>query len=282
MHPAPINFGRLTLRFDGEPHIMGILNCTPDSFSDGGEHLKPEIAIAAGLRMVEEGAAILDIGGESTRPGATPVSANDEVARVVPVIKGLRRHTQALISIDTTKASVAEAALLAGADIVNDVSGASMDPEMLPLLARTQAVAVLMHMRGTPRTMQRDTHYEDVVDSVASAIDALIERAVAAGVEPQRIIVDPGIGFGKNVLGNLRLIKHTRRFGQGRHAVLMGPSRKSFIGRILDQPDPAQRAWGTAGAVAASVSAGAHILRVHDVRPMREVTQVAYAIAQAP
>ncbi len=283
MTPAAIDFGHAALRFDGAAHIMGILNVTPDSFSDGGVHLQTEAAVASGLQMLQDGATILDIGGESTRPGAQPVSPQQELDRVVPVIAALRKAApQAIISIDTTKAAVAAACLKAGADIVNDLSGFDFDPQMASVVADAGAAAVLMHIRGTPRTMQRDTHYDDVVDDVCAALDARIKAAVDKGVQRHRLMVDPGIGFGKNMQGNVRLIKHAHRFGHGEHAVLIGPSRKSFIGHILSEPDPTKRVWGTAGAVAAAVCFGAHILRVHDVKPMVEAIRVAEAIHGAP
>ncbi len=281
-HPTPIDFGRTTLRFDGPAHIMGIINCTPDSFSDGGAHLDKVKAVEAGLLMVEQGASILDVGGESTRPGAWPVGLQEELDRVVPVIEALRRRSEVLISVDTMKAAVAEAALAAGADMVNDVTGMTGDASMARVVARSGAAAVLMHMRGDPRTMQRDTDYGgDLVEVIADGLDALVERAVEAGVARERLIVDPGIGFGKDGEGNLRLIGSAGRFGRGGLAVLIGPSRKSFIGQVLGIADPAERDWGTAAACAAAVMSGAHVLRVHAVGPMVQVARMAHAIMRA-
>lgn len=280
VHPAPIDLGRTVLRFEGPPLIMGILNTTPDSFSDGGRHLDPSRAIEAGLAMIEQGADILDIGGESTRPGADPVGEGEELARVLPVIEGIRRHEGRIaISIDTTKAAVAAAALDAGADILNDVSGMRREAEMAGVVASRGAAAVLMHMRGTPRTMQADTLYDDLVDEVGAHLRALVGSAVSAGVNEGKLIVDPGIGFGKDVGGNLSLIKHTRRFSVEGRPVLIGPSRKSFIGHLLAIDDPRLREWGTAGAVAAAVFCGAHILRVHEVGPMWQASRIAHAVS---
>lgn len=281
-HPDPIKLGSCVLRFDGPPLIMGVINCTPDSFSDAGEHLSPEAAVKSALEMVAAGASILDIGGESTKPGSEPVPLETEIERVIPVIREIRRQNATIaISVDTTKASVAARALESGADIVNDVTGMSLDPEMREVVADHDAAAVLMHMRGSPKTMQDNTVYTELVEEIRRQLDHLVAQSVAAGVDEKKLIVDPGIGFGKDVQGNLSLIKHTRHFGSGGRPVLIGPSRKSFIGRLLKISDPKEREWGTAGAIAASVCFGAHILRVHEVGPMWQVSRIAHAVSAA-
>lgn len=267
--------------------IMGVVNVTPDSFSDGGRHADPERAIAHGLALLAEGADLLDVGGESTRPGAAGVDPAVELARVVPVIAGLRARCSAPISVDTQKAEVARAALSAGATIVNDVSAGRHDPQMLPLVASSGAAAVLMHMQGTPQDMQRAPHYEsDVVTEVLAFLRERAAAALEAGVAPERIVIDPGIGFGKRLEHNLALLKRTRELGSLGLPVLVGPSRKSFIAevnrrmqapRAEDRPD--ERLGGTAAAVALAVLGGAAIVRVHDVRVMAEAARVAFASA---
>ncbi len=261
--------------------VMGIVNATPDSFSDGGQCLDPESAIKRGLHMARHGAAILDIGGESTRPGAPPVSAAEEIERVVPVIRGLADQTDALLSVDTSKAAVARAALAAGASIVNDVSGLHRDPEMLDVLRTTQAGCVVMHMRGTPDTMQTMTDYADLMGDIITYFRDILDRTAAAGVARERLILDPGIGFAKTAEQNLELIAHLARLRDLGRPLLLGPSRKSFIGKLLPGTEPQERGWGTAGAVACCVLCGADIVRVHDVDEMRQVAVVAAAIRQA-
>jgi dihydropteroate synthase len=281
-HPDPIELMSSTLSFDGPPLIMGIINCTPDSFSDGGDHLSADIAVKSAMAMVRAGASILDVGGESTRPGSKPVSLDSELERVIPVIREIRlRDKVTAISVDTTKAAVADAAIIAGADIVNDVSGMTHDPDMTAVVAGHGAAAVLMHMRGSPKTMQSNTVYTDIVDEIRRRLDALVERSVAAGVDEKKLVVDPGIGFGKDVAGNLSLLRYINRFSAGGRPVFMGSSRKSFIGQVLQIADPREREWGTAGAVAAAVCFGAHILRVHEVGPMWQVSRIAHAISAA-
>lgn len=261
---------------------MGILNTTPDSFSDGGDHLDPGAAIAAGLAMVEAGATVLDVGGESTRPGATPVSAEEEAARVLPVLRGLRDQTDAVLSIDTMKASVAAQALDAGADIVNDVTALSFDPEMGPLVARAGCGVVLMHMRGTPQTMNALARYDDVVERVAGHLAERLRWATETlGVDPEAIVLDPGLGFAKDQAHNLRLMRRLDRITALGRPVLLGPSRKRFIGALTGAADPKARDWGTCGAVAAGVFLGAHIFRVHNVRAAHDAARVAHAIATA-
>jgi len=261
-------------------HVMGILNVTPDSFSDGGLYIDPGQAIQRGLQMAAEGADIIDVGGESTRPGSEPVSAEKEIKRVLPVIEGLASQCGCLISIDSSKAKVAEEALQAGARIVNDISGMTFDPEMARLVSRTRAGVVLMHIKGVPRNMQRNPHYEDVTAEICAVLRDHIEEAVQAGVAPQRIVIDPGIGFGKRVTDNLTLIRELGRLGSLGRPILVGPSRKSFIGEVLDLPAD-QRLEGTLAAVAVSVINGARIVRVHDVKAVRRAVDTVDAILNA-
>lgn len=258
--------------------IMGVLNTTPDSFSDGGQFENPEQAIKAGRAMACAGADIVDVGGESTRPGADPVSVEVEVARVAPVISGLVDAGISNVSIDTTKARVAEAALLAGATIINDISGLSFDPELGAVAAEHGALMVLSHTRGRPRDMQsgRITYPEGVVDAVRSFLEGALRRAEDAGVEPEAVFVDPGIGFGKNLDHNLELLRHLECLRVSGCPILVGTSRKTFIGEITGRPVSA-RAFGTASTVALSVAAGADAVRVHDVGAMRDVVRVADA-----
>jgi len=257
--------------------LMGVVNVTPDSFSDGGRFLEPGAAVKHALRMVEDGADILDVGGESTRPGSEPVSVEEERARVVPVIEHLAEEAPGTpVSVDTRKAGVAEAALTAGATIVNDVS-AGADPEMFPLVRDSGAGMVLMHMKGEPKTMQEAPTYDDVVAEVRGFLRERLEAAVFEGIASERLCIDPGIGFGKTLEHNLVLMRYLDALFDLERPVLVGPSRKSFIGNILDVP-PDERMEGTAGAVAWLVGRGAHIVRVHDVREVARVVRVVEAI----
>ena len=264
---------------------MGILNVTPDSFSDGGRYLRPEAAVEHGARMIAEGADIVDVGGESTRPGAEPVSAQQELARVRPVIEGLAAaHPGACFSIDTSKASVARAALEAGASLINDVSALRADADMAALVAASGAECCLMHMLGEPRTMQRDPRYTDVVDEVKAFLHERLAFAVGAGVREEQVLLDPGIGFGKTVAHNLELL---RRLGELRalgRPLVIGTSRKSFLGRIaaashgLEEPVGVQeRLPGTLASNVLALERGASVFRVHDVAPAREALAVAAA-----
>ncbi len=259
------------------PLVMGVVNVTPDSFSDGGRFHAAQDAIAHGLRLLDEGADWLDVGGESTRPGAAPVEASVEQARVIPVIRGLARaRSDARISVDTRRASVAAAAIAAGARMVNDVS-ALEDPRMGALVAAAEVDVVLMHMRGTPATMQHDTRYGDVVGEVAGWLAGRVELALAAGVARRRVILDPGIGFGKAWAHNPRLIRAVPRFAELGHRVLIGASRKRFIGEMLGVEEPSRRVFGSVGAALAAAAAGASILRVHDVRETIQALHVFWA-----
>jgi dihydropteroate synthase len=260
--------------------VMGILNVTPDSFSDGGRFLDRAAAVAHATRMVEDGADILDVGGESTRPGSNAVSVDEELERVRPVIERLAElHPAIPISIDTRKASVAAEALTAGAAIVNDVSGGA-DPDMFDIVKERDAAVVLMHMRGDPKTMQDSPRYDDVVGEVHEYLRQRIEAAELAGIDPERIAIDPGIGFGKDLEHNLELMRRVDVLLDLRRPVLVGPSRKRFLGTILDVPED-DRVEGTIGAVVWLVSRGAHLARVHDVKEVVRAVRVADAIARA-
>ncbi len=260
--------------------VMGILNVTPDSFSDGGRFLDRATAVAHATRMVEDGADILDVGGESTRPGSTPVSADQELERVHPVIERLAElHPAVPISIDTRKADVAAEALDAGATIVNDVSGGA-DPSMFDLVRHREAAVVLMHMQGDPTTMQEAPHYDDVVGEVHEYLRQRIEASELAGIDPERIAIDPGIGFGKDLDHNLELMHGVDALLDLGRPVLVGPSRKKFIGTILDLPEE-ERVEGTVGAVVWMVARGAHLVRVHDVKEVVRAVRVSDAISRA-
>ena len=255
---------------------MGVVNVTPDSFSDGGLFLDPEAAIAHGLELAEAGAEILDVGGESTRPGAEPVGVDEELGRVVPVIRGLV-GSQSRISIDTSKAPVAAAALEAGAEIVNDVTALRGDPAMAALCAERGATVVLMHMLGEPRTMQEDPRYDDVIAEVKAFLAERIEAAVAAGIAEERIWLDPGIGFGKTAAHNMELLRRLRELRELGRPLVVGTSRKSFIGRVDGSPAD-QRLGGTIASSVLAAAEGADVLRVHDVTEMRQALAVATAI----
>ena len=259
------------------PLVMGIVNVTPDSFYDGGHYTLPEQAVAHALELIEQGADLLDIGAESTRPGASPVSQEDELVRLIPVIAELARRVTVPISVDTSKAAVAESALSAGACMVNDVSALRWDPAMASVVARSGAAVVLMHMQGTPHTMQNAPQYDDVVEEVVSFLSGRIRVAEAAGIPRTHIILDPGIGFGKLLTHNLELINRLSEVTKLNCPVLVGPSRKAFIGQLTDR-QVEHREWGTAAAVALAVDRGAAILRVHDVAMMADVVKVAAAM----
>lgn len=259
-------------------YLMGVLNVTPDSFSDGGQFDSVATALEQAKYLVAAGADILDIGGQSTRPQAVEVDVETELARVIPVIEAVRSQLDVPISVDTTRAVVAKAAVEAGADIINDISGAMFDPDMLPTIAALQVPLILMHLRGTPQTMQQLTDYQDLVGEIQSFLQARIEAAIAAGIDLAHLMIDPGIGFAKTYSQNLELLRRVAEFRALGCPILIGPSRKSFIGHILNQPDPQQRVWGTAAACGAAIAGKADVLRVHDVQEMRDVCRVADAI----
>jgi dihydropteroate synthase len=267
-----------TFHWGKRTYLMGILNVTPDSFSDGGEFDNLETALAQAKRLIDEGADIIDVGGQSTRPGAVQISLEEELNRVIPIIKALRKEVSIPISIDTTRASVAQAAVKTGADIVNDISGGTYDTEMFPVVARLGVPFIMMHIRGTPQTMQQLTDYQDLIAEIIQFFEQQIDRATEAGIERSRIIIDPGIGFAKNYAQNLELLRRTSEFKALGLPILVGASRKSFIGRILNQNDPKMRVWGTAAACCAAIAGSADILRVHDVAQISDVCKVADAI----
>lgn len=254
-----------TLTLGRRTHVMGILNVTPDSFSDGGCYLDVQRAVDHAKLMVSEGATLVDIGGESSRPGASPVSVAEELARVLPVIGAVADATDALISVDTYKADVARKALEAGAHIVNDITALRGDVEMASVVARMEAGLILMHMKGTPRTMQQAPQYKDVVHDVRSSLQESIKIAEGQGITAEHIIIDPGIGFGKTTEHNLELLKRLTEFQSLNKPLLIGTSRKSFIGNILDLP-VMERVEGTAATVCWAIAHGADIVRVHDVK----------------
>lgn len=269
-----------TLTLDlSHTHVMGIINVTPDSFSDGGRFSQTETAVEHGLKLVAEGADILDIGGESTRPGAAPVCLDEELARVIPVIERLRAATAVPISIDTTKAEVARQAAQAGAEIINDITALQGDPAMPAIAAASGAGVVLMHMLGTPQTMQVNPEYQDVVTEVRDYLGERMLAAKAAGIAAERIVLDPGIGFGKTIAHNLEIFRRMGEFMTLGRPILVGPSRKAFIGKILGGLPPGERVEGTAAAVTAAILAGARVVRVHDVGAIARVARVADALA---
>jgi dihydropteroate synthase len=251
------------------PLVMGVLNVTPDSFSDGGQFVETSLAVERALRLAAEGADLLDVGGESTRPYSTPVDAKTELARVLPVIEKLAPDLRIPISIDTSKAEVARQALAAGAELVNDVTALTGDPQMLEVARASRAGLCVMHMQGTPQTMQDNPTYDDVVDEVLEFLRARRDRLVAAGIEPARIALDPGIGFGKSHQHNLTLLAACHRFHELGCPLLVGPSRKSFIGKVLGDKT-ADRTAGTIGLVLSLAGQGVQIVRVHDVAPVRQ------------
>jgi dihydropteroate synthase len=282
--PFVYRFGRREYNLSSRTHLMGILNVTPDSFSDGGRFLACEAAVEHALQMVEEGADIIDVGGESTRPrspsygdGAEVVSLDEELHRVIPVIDRIVKRTDVPVSIDTSKSEVAREALKAGASIVNDISGFTFDRMMPSIVGQTAATAVVMHIQGTPQTMQENPSYDDLIDEVRAVLREGIEQGRRAGIA--QMLIDPGIGFGKRLEHNLQLIGQLKRFSTLGFPILVGPSRKSFIGAILNVP-VSERLEGSLAAAAACILNGAHVLRVHDVKETKRVAMVADAIKQ--
>ena len=260
--------------------LMGVLNVTPDSFSDDGFFFDKKKAIAHGLRMVEEGADIIDIGGESTRPGSKPLELEEELRRVIPVIESLAKEVDVPISIDTYKSTVAQRAIEAGAEIINDISGLHFDPGLAQVAAKEDAPLVLMHIRGTPETMQKDVHYDSLFSEILQYLKDSIQRAESAGLDPRQIIIDPGIGFGKTVEDNLLIIKNLYEFRILGKPILLGTSRKTFIGKILNT-EVGDRLEGTLSSIAIGVLNGAHIIRSHDVLQAKKAIAVADAIRLA-
>jgi dihydropteroate synthase len=272
-----LRLGERDYDLDERTLVMGVVNVTPDSFSDGGLFSSAEAAVEHAIRLVEEGADILDIGGESTRPGSDFISLDEELSRVMPVVEGLADSSGAPISIDTTKAEVARRALDAGCAMVNDISAMRLDEEMLPLVVERGVPFCLMHMQGMPKDMQTEPHYDDVVGEISRFLRERAEAAEEAGAEPAKIIVDPGIGFGKTLQHNLEVLRRLDELNSLGYPLLLGPSRKSFIGGILDL-DVDERIEGTAASVALGIAHGADIIRVHDVKEMVRVARVADAI----
>ena len=279
-----IESGRFKLNLD-KPCIMGILNITPDSFSDGGKYLSVDTAVSHGIKLIKDGADIIDIGGESSRPFADPVPPEEEMERVIPVIEKLSSQSNVMISIDTTKAEVAKEAVNAGASIINDISAFEKDPAMVGIAARMNVPVILMHMKGTPQTMQIDPEYDNLMHEITNYLKQRALYAIKAGIKKDNIILDPGIGFGKTVNHNFLVIKHLKKIISIGFPVLVGPSKKSFIQKILSvrasreiRFDSQENKNGTLGAVAACVMNGAHIIRVHDVKCIKPLIQIITAI----
>ena len=278
--PSPIGWklrGQ-SLIWGQRTYLMGILNVTPDSFSDGGLFNSVSAALAQAQCLANARIDILDIGGQSTRPQALEVSLDIEMERVIPVIQAIRQQLSIPISVDTTRAAVAAAAIAAGADLVNDVSGGTYDPAMLPTVARLGVPIVLMHLRGNSQTMQQLTTYTDLIGEIYQVLEQRVEAAVAAGVARELIAIDPGIGFAKTAAQNIEILRQLSRFRSLGCPLLVGPSRKQFIGYVLDQPQPQDRIWGTAAACCAAISGGADLIRIHDGAPMWQVCRMADAI----
>jgi dihydropteroate synthase len=277
-----LNFRSSTLVLGPRTLIMGILNVTPDSFSDGGHFLDPRKAVAHAKAMQRAGADLIDLGAESTRSGSREISAEEELRRLLPVLQAVRRAIQVPLSIDTRKAQVAEAALQSGADIINDVSGLNHDPRIAEVAAKFRAPLILMHMRGEPATMQKGPFAKDVLKDVITGLRASLAKACKAGVRKSQIILDPGIGFGKSHAQNYELLLNLSKLARLGYPLLVGTSRKGFLGATLaraGKPAPSnERLWGTAATVTASILNGAHIVRVHDVAEMTQVARVADCI----
>jgi len=258
--------------------LMGVLNVTPDSFSDGGKFYDAAAAIDEARRMSDQGASIIDIGGESTRPGSQRIEAEEQLRRIMPVFEAIAGRVSAVLSVDTTRSEVARAAIECGARIVNDVSAGRDDPLIFPLVAQNRAAMILMHMQGQPATMQVDPRYEDVTQDVKGFLSARLQVAQAAGIPAQDLLVDPGIGFGKTLWHNLQLLRELAHLEELGHPIVIGTSRKGFIGRLTDQKEPSDRLIGTAATVAWSVANGGSIVRVHDVAAMAQVVRIVRAI----
>ena len=281
-----LRLGSRTLLLGKRTLVMGVLNITPDSFSDGGAYLDSEAAVARALQLERDGADILDVGGESTRPGATPVTVEEELRRILPVVEILRGKLHIPMSVDTQKAEVAEAALAAGAEILNDISALRMDARLAKVAARAHAPMILMHMRGAPRTMQRGPFARDVIRDALTGLREAVARARLAGLAKSRILLDPGIGFGKTYEQNFEILARLPDFARLGCPLVVGTSRKSFLGKALARPGeadlpPEERLLGTAATVTASILGGAHIVRVHDAAEMARVVRVADAILDA-
>lgn len=273
-----IQWQNFSLDFSKKTYIMGILNVTPDSFSDGGLFFSEKNAIEHAIKLVEDGADIIDIGGESTRPGSEPVSVEEELRRTIPVIKAISKEIKVPISIDTYKAEVAKQALDVGASIVNDISGLTFDPNMPKVVAEYSVPVIIMHIKGRPRDMQQNPQYEALIPEIMDYLRISMRLANKFGISDDKIIIDPGIGFGKTFEHNLEIIKNLKEFTLLEKPIAIGVSRKAFIGKILGDVAPSERLEGTAAAIAISIFNGANIVRVHDVREISKVVNVADAI----
>lgn len=271
----------LNFNWGDRTFLMGVLNVTPDSFSDGGEFNQPDAALHQAQTLAAAGADIIDVGGQSTRPGAEQISVELELERVLSVLKLIRPQIDIPISVDTTSSIVAKAAVDAGADMVNDISGGTFDSLMFSTVAELNVPIVLMHIRGNPQTMQQMIEYEDVIEEISDFLCQQITAATAAGIQREKIIIDPGIGFAKNLEQNLEIFRRLTELRKLNCPILVGPSRKSFIGKILNQANPKARVWGTAAACCAAIFNGADILRIHDVEQIRDVSMVADAICRS-
>lgn len=272
-----MRFENRNVDFSSGTHIMGVLNVTPDSFSDGGRFFKLEDAVSQGMKMIEEGADMIDVGGESTRPGSDPLPTEEVLSRVIPVIKSMSAKTDVPISIDTYKAEVARRALDAGAQMINDISALRFDPKMKEVASKYKVPIVLMHIKGTPKDMQKDPSYEDVIAEITEYLRQSIKIAEDGGIDREKIIIDPGIGFGKRLQDNLNILKNLRKFSILGCPILIGCSRKSFIGKILDLPAE-ERLEGSLAALAVAVMNGVNIVRVHDVKESERVVSLVDAI----
>ena len=268
-------------RFEDKPLIMGILNVTPDSFYDGGKFYPPDVAVAHALRLADEGADIIDVGGESTRPYSDVTPVEEELRRVIPVIKGIMARSTLFLSIDTYKAAVAKAAVDAGAGMINDVSGLTFDPAMGDVAARSGVPVVIMHIKGVPKEMQVSPQYGDLIRDIREFFVDRVEFAKQSGIAGENIILDPGIGFGKRLHDNLMIIKELRQFKELGYPILIGTSMKAFIGKLAGSPEPEERVEGTLASLALSLWNGADIIRVHDVKKARKVATLVHAVMKA-
>lgn len=277
LKPTIIKRNNYQFNWKTKTYVMGILNITPDSFSDGGEFNQTTSALARAQSMIQNGVDIIDIGGQSTRPGAKQISLEEELKRVIPIIRAVRQQENITISIDTTSAEVARSAIAAGADIINDISGGTYDDNMLATAASLEVPIILMHTKGTPQTMQSLTDYQDLVTDIKTFLERQTNKAIAQQIKPSNIIIDPGIGFAKNTQQNIQLIQQLAQFKPLNRPILIGVSRKSFIGKITGKDNPKDRVWGTAAACCGAIANGADIIRVHDSQ-MSDVARVADAI----
>lgn len=280
-HPLTINCRGKQLELSSRTHIMGIINCTPDSFYSGSRRLDPREAIALGIRMVEEGADILDIGGESSRPGSDPVSNEEELNRVLPVIEGLLKSVDVPISIDTYKSSVAKAALELGGHIINDISGLGFDTELGSVAAQYDVPVILMHIKGKPKNMQMNPSYDNVVTEIYEYFKERLKFAIGFGIKKEQVVLDPGLGFGKHLRHNYEIVNGLKKFTNLGCPILVGPSRKSFIQKVLNLPSEEAKEGSLAMATAAILK-GAHIIRVHDVKEMKRAAQIADFLIRTP